>query len=110
MDLSYNRIGNTGASSLFEALPANFSLTNFDLRGNSIGKTGAASLKEVAEKNNTVNRMYAYKCSLSEIRVVILTVPKVIMNVKRQPKRLVVTCSDTLSRQEFLSAWATGFI
>ena len=40
--------------------------------------------------------MYAYKCSLSEIRVVILTVPKVIMNVKRQPKRLVVTCSDTL--------------
>ena len=57
LNLSENKIGNAGASSLFKALLANSSLTNLDLdlRYNSIGKTSKASLKEVVEKNKTVN-------------------------------------------------------
>ena len=57
LNLSGNSIGVTGATSLSQALIVNSSLTNLNLRGNSIGKTGATSLSQALTVNSSLTNL-----------------------------------------------------
>ena len=54
MNLSVNKIGNTGATSLSKALSNNSTLTNLDLSANDIGITGATSLSKALSNYSTL--------------------------------------------------------
>ena len=51
------KIGDSGASSLSEALKVNSSLTQLNLRDNSIGDSGAKSLSDAMESNITITEL-----------------------------------------------------
>ena len=57
LDLSWNNIGDLGASSLSEALEVNSSLTQLDLTANKIGASGASSLSDAMESNITITEL-----------------------------------------------------
>ncbi|CAH3191514.1 unnamed protein product, partial [Porites evermanni] len=57
LNLRGNRIGDAGASSLSQALTANSSLRSLDFSGNSIGHTGAASLSQALTANSSLTRL-----------------------------------------------------
>ena len=57
LDLGGNRIFNTNAESLSQALTINSSLTNLDLSSNSIGCTGAESLSQALTVNSSLTNL-----------------------------------------------------
>ena len=54
LDLAEEKIGDFGATSLFEALTVNTTLTSLKLRRNDIGDSGAGSLSKVLEVNTVL--------------------------------------------------------
>ena len=57
LDLRMNSIGDTGAESLSQALAVNSSLTKLVLCGNSIGDTGAESLSQALAVNSSLTKL-----------------------------------------------------
>ena len=57
LDLSWNEIGDKGATSMAAALEKNSTLTSLDLSENEIGHIGAASLAAALQKNSTLTSM-----------------------------------------------------
>ncbi|XP_068756016.1 NLR family CARD domain-containing protein 3-like, partial [Montipora capricornis] len=57
LDLSYNSIGDEGATSLSQALAVNTSLTTLDLSRNSIGDEGATSLSQALAVNTSLTTL-----------------------------------------------------
>ena len=53
-------IGDSGASSLSQALATNSSLTSLDLRVNSIGVSGATSLSQASAANPSLTILYVW--------------------------------------------------
>ena len=57
LDLSMNRIGCSGATSLSQALATNSSLTSLNLNGNFIGNSGATSLSQALADNSSLTSL-----------------------------------------------------
>ena len=73
LNLSANKIGNTGATSLSKALSNNSTLTDLNLSDNDIRNTGANSLSKALRKNTTLTNLDLGDNAIDNAGVVSLT-------------------------------------
>lgn len=57
LNISDNRIGDSGARAIAEALQENHTLTTLDISGSDIGDAGARAIAEVLRKNHTLTTL-----------------------------------------------------
>ena len=57
LNLSWNSIGDAGATAIAEALRVNSTVTKLDLLGNSIGDAGATAIAEALRVNSAVTKL-----------------------------------------------------
>ena len=67
-DLSYNKIGSEGATSIAESLKINSSITQINLGFNKIGSEGATSIAESLKINSSITQINLSSCKIGSRR------------------------------------------